>query len=187
MSAPAYPWYDVVEGRDLCQGDILYSCPVFAPAADVGIGSLQSGATPDFKWTQRDVVVMTQTCDLLHDRVSEVLLCPAWRRIDLADRSAWDDHGMEQLRKGNRPGFHLINKCTLRGFEDDVRVIDFRRVHVLPLPFLRDFATGSGRRLRLLPPYREHLSQAFARFFMRVGLPVDIEPFEKPRVASAER
>jgi hypothetical protein len=29
----------------------------------------------------------------------------------------------------------------------------------------------------LLPPYREHLSQAFARFFMRVGLPVDIPPF----------
>ncbi len=29
-------------------------------------------------------------------------------------------------------------------------------------------------RLRLLPPYREHLSQAFARFFMRVGLPVAV-------------
>jgi hypothetical protein len=27
---------------------------------------------------------------------------------------------------------------------------------------------------RLLPPYREHLSQSFARYFMRVGLPVDI-------------
>ena len=31
----------------------------------------------------------------------------------------------------------------------------------------------------LLPPYREHLSQAFARFFMRVGLPLDIAPFHK--------
>jgi hypothetical protein len=29
----------------------------------------------------------------------------------------------------------------------------------------------------LLPPYREHLSQAFARFFMRVGLPVEVPPF----------
>lgn len=28
--------------------------------------------------------------------------------------------------------------------------------------------------LRLLPPYREHLSQAFARYFMRVGLPQDL-------------
>ena len=25
------------------------------------------------------------------------------------------------------------------------------------------------------PEYREHLSQAFARYFMRVGLPVDID------------
>jgi hypothetical protein len=25
--------------------------------------------------------------------------------------------------------------------------------------------------------YREHLSQAFARFFMRVGLPIDIQKF----------
>ncbi len=32
-------------------------------------------------------------------------------------------------------------------------------------------------RLRLLPPYREHLAQGFARFFMRVGLPVDIPAF----------
>jgi hypothetical protein len=26
------------------------------------------------------------------------------------------------------------------------------------------------------PPYREHLSQAFARFFMRVGLPQPVDP-----------
>jgi hypothetical protein len=35
----------------------------------------------------------------------------------------------------------------------------------------------AAKRLRLLPPYREHLSQSFARFFMRVGLPIDIPPF----------
>ncbi len=28
-----------------------------------------------------------------------------------------------------------------------------------------------GARVRLLSPYKEHLSQAFARYFMRVGLP----------------
>ena len=31
--------------------------------------------------------------------------------------------------------------------------------------------TGAGM------DYREHLSQSFARFFMRVGLPVNIPPF----------
>jgi len=43
--------------------------------------------------------------------------------------------------------------------------------------FLINFAKQKDQRLRLLPPYREHLSQAFARFFMRVGLPSDIPPF----------
>jgi len=33
-------------------------------------------------------------------------------------------------------------------------------------------------RLRLLPPDREHLAQAFARFFMRAGLPIDIPEFK---------
>lgn len=27
----------------------------------------------------------------------------------------------------------------------------------------------------LMPPYREHLSQAFARYFMRVGLPIYVQ------------
>jgi len=49
-------------------------------------------------------------------------------------------------------------------------------VFSLPVRFVRKKA-ADGRRLRLLPPYREHLSQAFARFFMRVGLPVDIPAF----------
>ena len=35
--------------------------------------------------------------------------------------------------------------------------------------------TSKSDRIRVLPPYREHLSQAFARFFMRVGLPQDIK------------
>jgi hypothetical protein len=36
-----------------------------------------------------------------------------------------------------------------------------------------------GPRLRLRSPYREHLAQAFARYFMRVGLPHDARAFEK--------
>ncbi len=45
------------------------------------------------------------------------------------------------------------------------------------LTSLKDLAVRRSPRPRLLPPYREHLAQAFARFFMRVGLPVDIPAF----------
>jgi hypothetical protein len=75
------------------------------------------------------------------------------------------------------PWYAVIAECGLRGFESDVSVVDFRRVYSLPLDYFREFAARAGDRVRLLPPYREHIAQAFARFFMRVGLPVDIPPF----------
>jgi len=40
---------------------------------------------------------------------------------------------------------------------------------------LKDICKELNERIRLLPPYREHLSQSFARYFMKVGLPQDIE------------
>jgi len=54
--------------------------------------------------------------------------------------------------------------------------VDFRRLYSLPIAYVRH-KLEAALHLRLLPPYREHLSQAFARNFMRVGLPVDIPPF----------
>ena len=56
-------------------------------------------------------------------------------------------------------------------------MVDFRNVYGVPFGFLEELSASRGERLRLLPPYREHLSQAFARFFMRVGLPTDIPSF----------
>jgi len=72
----------------------------------------------------------------------------------------------------------FLNRCELEGFEADFQVVDFRNVYGVPLDFLVDLSRRREKRLRLLPPYREHLSQAFARFFMRVGLPVDIDLFK---------
>ena len=46
----------------------------------------------------------------------------------------------------------------------------------MPREFLESLLAARGReRPRLLSRYREHLSQAFARYFMRVGLPVPVD------------
>ena len=56
--------------------------------------------------------------------------------------------------------------------EISVRVVDFHEIYTVPKAFLEKLlCTRKQARLRLRPPYREHLSQAFARYFMRVGLP----------------
>jgi hypothetical protein len=175
MTGLTYPWYRVVSGDDLEQGDLIEACPVFLPPDDLDAAS---AAVTTFNWEERDVVVMTQTCDLVkgREKVTEVLLCPIWQRSELTEGYLATSKGLEDARRGNLPGFHLVAACSLAGWERDVRVVDFRRVYSLPVGFLRRQASRADR-LRLLPPYREHLAQAFARFFMRIGLPADIPPF----------
>ena len=112
------------------------------------------------------------------EKVSEVLLCAVWHRAQLVPpHYLASSKGLEEARRGVLPGFHILAACGVPGFEREVRIADFRRVYSLPVPFVRRQAENAGGRLRLLPPYREHLSQAFARFFMRVGLPTNIPAF----------
>lgn len=49
-----------------------------------------------------------------------------------------------------------------------------KNVYGIHYSTLENIVKKQNKRIRLLPPYREHLSQAFARYFMRVGLPQDI-------------
>jgi hypothetical protein len=67
----------------------------------------------------------------------------------------------------------LLNKENNLGINDYL-VVDFRNVYGIHINNLKIIAKNLGDRVRLNPPYREHLSQAFARYFMRVGLPQDL-------------
>ena len=46
---PAYPWYAIVTGEDLEQGDILEGCPIFFPPDDLATQSLSVARFPPFK------------------------------------------------------------------------------------------------------------------------------------------
>jgi hypothetical protein len=124
---------------------------------------------------------MSQSCDLQHDKLDLVLVCPhcSLEKFGKANPFFAGVDGKEALRKGNAHGFHMLAACDLDGWVRDIQVVDFRTVFSVPIQFMRGLATRTDRRLQLLPPYREHLSQAFARFFMRVGLPLDIPKFMK--------
>jgi hypothetical protein len=112
------------------------------------------------------------------EKVADVLLCSVWNRDEVLRDGRKASH-LEQIRKGQLPRYQLLAECTLDGAKRDLRVVDFGDVRSLPLSLLRRRAViAGGKRLRLMPPYREHLSQGFARFFMRVGLPVDIAPIK---------
>ncbi len=69
----------------------------------------------------------------------------------------------------------MLEKSPFSEKEMIHRVVDLSAVYQLPLEFVRLVAASQTPRLRLLPPYREHISQAFARFWMRIGFPQDIK------------
>jgi len=173
-----YPWFTLVTGDDLEQGDILEKCAVFSPP-----DSLSSGATSaEFEENIYNVIIVSQSCDITKrsDALSHVLLCSVWTIDELMAnrgmRAKRDE--LENLRRGKRPALHLLNRCEVPGFERDFRIVDFSHVYSLPIRYVRTIAEKYPNRLRLCPPYREHLSQGLARYFMRVGLPVDIKPFK---------
>jgi len=170
-----YPWYSVVSGEEIQQGDIIERCPVFRPR---NANLDNPGERGYFDWDDRDLVVMSQTCDLVqeHEKVKDVLLCALWKKSEFTSGHLSTAKGLEEARRGSLPAFHLLDRCTVSPFERELRIVEFHRTYSLPIVFLRQRAKREPH-LRLMTPYREHLSQAFARYFMRVGLPMDIPPF----------
>ena len=179
MTDPEYPWYAVVEGDDLSQGDIIPECPVVGVVPPDDIDGLVAGKVdPEVDVSVHAMIVLTQACDLAHDKVDTVVLSPVWSLDEFAGAEArfGRDREKDKLREGVYPAYHMINACA--ELERPISVVDFHRLYTTPKAFLRKVAASRGRRPRLLPPYREHLAQAFARYFMRVGLPVDIPRFK---------
>ena len=98
----------------------------------------------------------------------------AWRRTcnDIAEGFAWN--------------YAFINSSGLDAFKSELRLVDFHEIFTVPRSFLESLLQQrNALRLRLLPPYREHLSQAFARFFMRVGLPTTLSKPWEPATAKS--
>ena len=177
-------WYQVAEGPELLQGDILHHCPVFLVA-----GTFAWPPPPDAELPIRveeiSAVVMTQSCDLANDKVKDVLLAElvAWPEIVKVEAEQGNAYiRSKQFRKklieGSAPGLSLFAKHDAEP-RLHWSVVEFHRLYSLPKAFLQQFAAAAGLRLRLRSPYREHLAQAFARYFMRVGLPHDARDFEK--------
>jgi len=63
-------WYETVSGQELAQGDLLLSCPV--PLLEEF--SMPLPAEFEVAVDYRDLVVLSQSCDLVNDKIDEVLL-----------------------------------------------------------------------------------------------------------------
>lgn len=161
----SYPWYSITpKNSPLSQGDLIDGVIVYFPSLENEDGKSIAEAA------EYDVVIMTQSCDMvdLHDD-DLVLLCPRQAATEVYGeklRNSW-----KSLVDGKIIHQHLINKCEISGFEFDYQLINLQYVITMKLSLLKQQVQEKDDRVSMLPPYREYMAQAFARQFMRIGLP----------------
>jgi len=171
-----YPWYKTLNSNDeLQQGDFIPDCPIFISPA-----GLSKDDEIEMTVNLMDVIILSQSCDLVNKEIINILVCPYSKATDYLRTIPLEQTKtakarkkiLDNIRKGYLNSYHLLNKQN--GIFDDYLVVDFKNVYSIHRVSLSDTIERLENRVRLLPPYREHLSQAFARYFMRVGLPQDI-------------
>jgi hypothetical protein len=164
-----------VNGQELAQGDVLKDClvPVFSP--DFG-----THAVEEVPVSGADLIIVTQTCDLVNQKADLVALCPIYtlQRFEEYNPKFKTKGRWEEVRKGRIEGLHLLGSPDSPEDNQGSLVVDFGQIVSLPFAYLVKRAGDWGARWRLDSPFLEHFSQAFARYFMRVGLPSSIPPFK---------
>ena len=177
-------WYEVTQGSELLQGDLLRACPI-PRVLGLEQWPLRAGQPLEVDITQEDVVIVSQSCDLANAKIHDVVLAQVldWQvacraLIQQGNTFARSRNFRRALVAGNIPSLSLLHKYE-RAPTLGWSIVDFHRLFVLPKPVVIAVAQAAGPRLRLRSPYREHLAQALARYFMRVGLPHDAQAFER--------
>ena len=161
-------------GASLRQGDYILDCPI--PVLFELPSEIEEQSFPIAVYY---LIVMTQSCDLENEKAAFVALCPIYALAEFEEaNSSFARKGeWENVRKGRIEGLHMLGSLTNPTNNRESLVVDFREIYSLPFDFLTHHAEQQGERWRLNSPFLEHFSQAFARFFMRVGLPCAIPPF----------
>jgi len=177
-----YPWFDEVgDDAGIEQGDIIVDCNAilaYEEHYDNIMNDIENDLPLDI--ITFNGIVLSQSCDIINDKITNVIVCPV---ITLKELCENDDYykasaARESLRQGKEPAHHLLHRVSLcQDKSSEFYVVSFRHVYSIPKRYVKALIKNKVRK-RLLPPYREHLSQSFARYFMRVGLPTNISKDE---------
>lgn len=180
----SFKWYECLNNSDeITQGDIFINFP-FIRACNYS-NLIKSTCPEEFELDVNveymDCIILTQACDIAQAKpdLENIILCPIY---DIKDVD-FSKSKMGDCISGKLPQYYMLNKndefkCEYKEDGFNFHVVNFNIVEKAPISALKEFAKNSPNRLRLLPPYREHLSQAFAKYFMRIGLPSDIDKNE---------
>lgn len=164
-------FYDVFE-----QGDIFFDVPlnILNIKEKTTLQMIKDGKI-GIKQYNKDVILLTQSCDLENSKVASIIISPLRKLSDLLKPISDErqDDFFKELKNGGIHRLHLLNKIVDTKYADEFPVVDFGAIFSYQFTFLNKISSLKIRQLN--SPYREHLSQSFAKFFMRVGLPTPID------------
>lgn len=134
-----------------------------------------------------DVIILTQSCDLVNEKVQHIHICPLYTLTEvfhqLEKTTPPAQKGLyEEFRKGQRIEKYMTDVFDIKKFGpknyQDYLLVAFNQAVIASNSYITEFAKRRKWRPILKPPYREAMAQAYGRYFMRVGNPVDIRKFD---------
>jgi len=178
MTKTSSTWYRLSDSSIPEQGDILFDFPLLTARYD----EQKASATVDQE--SLDLIVLTQSCDLENGKVTRILVAPTVSLSDWLLENPFDLDRLEEVRRGFDTSLYLLPSWPSgpKELEKD-RVVDFGHLQTIEAAQVNQFVGGLTKRERvtLVSPALEHFSQAVARSFMRVGLPIDVPSFKLER------
>jgi len=157
-------WFGEVEGV-LEQGDVLvdFALPAMTFDEEHGLRIERRSQT---------AIVVTQSCDVAKNSQTDLLLASVFDFGVLRKTTGFFQSSKyrQSLSQGNvHSEFALPPRPNGNG---EFLVVSFRNLHVVPKAYI--LANLPTESLRLSSPYKEYFAQAYARFMMRVGLPLPL-------------
>lgn len=149
------------------QGDVLGDFPLPTISYD------ESTDTLGISRARVAAIVLTQSCDIQKPAQTELLLASVFDFDDLrnsgTDNFRSSDYRKSLSRGTNVSDFAMPPKPSGNG---QFLVVSFRKLHVVPKHYV--VSNMSTDAIRLRSPYKEYFAQAYARYMMRVGLPLTL-------------
>ncbi len=145
------------------QGDIVDQCPLtFLTEYDLdfpGQGEIECVPTR--------VLVLTQTCDLVHRKLTTVTAATVYAAQFIVDQGLLKPADVRgPVRAARVYGWYFLPADSDLGLNE--MIVDLRQLHTVRLDLLVALSQRGHRRARLLSPYREHLAKHFADTFSRI-------------------
>jgi len=152
------------------QGDFIDDCQVLS----INEFDARGIDPPRLNVAINRVLILTQTCDLVNQKVSNATVAVIHEAQFMVDQGVLKPADIRgPIRAARVYGWYFLPASLDLGLNE--MIVDLRQIHTVRLDLLLALCQRGKRRGRLQSPYREHLARHFADTFSRIGLP---DPYE---------